>query len=318
MRKLAVYGTPITPTAAVEQLVGASFCVSFFHRAKLRGQLEQLIRLTGEDGMLLVDNGAFSHWRRNQANPGPAYWTAFEAWAYDILRRCPQAVVVAPDAIDAPDTENAALLLDFVSGPIPRERTMPVWHLGDSLEYLAHLLESGYSYLAFGSSGAYRVPGTHAWHRRLGEAFAVVARCCAPGTGNPRPWLHLLRAQACHHLWPFESSDSTNLAQNHARHRNHPGHLRLLAERLEHRLGASCDGCPQHPSPALQAIAAREDALVCEWLASASPAELRSYLDAGVSPVEVRVPDYSARAISDGAVPLRPRETLQCDLFVAA
>ena len=64
MRKLTVYGLPLNPLSALDQLAGASFCVSYGTRDKLNGQLDDAIRLVGEDQILIVDNGAFGMRRR--------------------------------------------------------------------------------------------------------------------------------------------------------------------------------------------------------------------------------------------------------------
>jgi hypothetical protein len=64
MNKLTIYGLPLSPTSALEALSGASFCVSYGTRDKLGKQLDQAIRLVGQgDGVLLVDNGAYSAWK---------------------------------------------------------------------------------------------------------------------------------------------------------------------------------------------------------------------------------------------------------------
>ena len=64
MEKTTVYGLPINPQTILEQLKGCSFCVSYGTKDKLGGQLDDAIRLVGTDGILLLDNGAFSHWQR--------------------------------------------------------------------------------------------------------------------------------------------------------------------------------------------------------------------------------------------------------------
>ena len=62
MEKTSIYGLPLNPMPALEQLRGASFCVSYATRNKLGRQLDQAIDLVGEQGILLVDNGAYSAW----------------------------------------------------------------------------------------------------------------------------------------------------------------------------------------------------------------------------------------------------------------
>jgi len=59
-RRRVVIGTPVTPAELLPSLTGSSFCVSF---AAPR-QLDRCIELVGEEEMLLLDNGAFTHWRQ--------------------------------------------------------------------------------------------------------------------------------------------------------------------------------------------------------------------------------------------------------------
>lgn len=86
MEKITVYGLPLNPMPALEQLKGASFCVSYATRGKLGKQLDQAIRLVGDDALLLVDNGAFSHWQGG-GQMTDDYIEGFEDWAADILAR---------------------------------------------------------------------------------------------------------------------------------------------------------------------------------------------------------------------------------------
>jgi len=49
------------------------------------------------DGMLLLDNGAFTLYGLGESTCSESYVDGFEAWANAILARCPQAVAVIPD-----------------------------------------------------------------------------------------------------------------------------------------------------------------------------------------------------------------------------
>ena len=92
-----LHGLPITPKHLLEQLRGESFCVSFAAPA----QLEKAIELQDPEGMLMLDNGAFSHWR---AGKGAIDREAFFAWANEAQSQCDVAVAVVPDVIGgAPD-----------------------------------------------------------------------------------------------------------------------------------------------------------------------------------------------------------------------
>jgi hypothetical protein len=237
MIKHTIYGLPLNPMPLLDELRGSSFCVSFATRDKLGKQLDQAIELVGEDGILLIDNGAYSMWRgKTKQVFDDATLDAFHAWAWDILDRCPQAVVVLPDVIGGTEQENQALLEKC---GFDMFRSMPVWHMHESIDYLLQLCQD-YNYVAFGSTKDN--PGTDAWNARIAEAFAAIEAWEAD-TGFNRPRIHMMRAQAQAHLYAFDSSDSTNVAVNHGRYRKEGfGHVARLAHRIDARIQMSCDG----------------------------------------------------------------------------
>jgi hypothetical protein len=251
MKKRTVFGLPLNPQHLLAQLVGHSFCVSYWHRNKLGRQLESAIKLVGEDQMLMLDNGAYSAWQSG-ATMDADYWDGFARWAIDIMDRCPQAVMVVPDVIDGDVQANHELACEFMSSlaldhgrVLDRDRCMVVWHLHEPIEYLTHMVEGGWQYIAFGSSGQYARVGTPEWHGRIKEAFAALDELCQPGSGYRRPWIHMMRAQAEFHRYPFDSCDSCNVAVNHNvwRKRN-PGdfHVSRFARVIKTRVDASVSG----------------------------------------------------------------------------
>ena len=247
MKKRVVYGTPLTPAHLIEELAGSSFCVSYWNRKKLGSQLDKIIDIVGDDEILLVDNGAFSAWMSGQEMT-EEYWEGFASWASDILARCPQAVAVVPDVIDGDAVQNDELMHDFMCmdwldnvGPLPTERLMVVWHMHEPVSRLQYLIESGFVYIAIGSSGEYSKPGTDAWTARIEEAFAAIDELVATGA-YARPWIHMMRAQAQAHKFDFDSSDSTNVAVNHCRYKSEgEGHVARFAERVSSKIVESCD-----------------------------------------------------------------------------
>src|SRR5262245_19737891 len=111
MKKTVIHGLPMNPRHLLEQLEGGSFCVSYATRNKLGCQLDQAIRLVGKDGILLVDNGAFTAWKSGvDTMNDESYLNGFADWANAIADRCPQAVLVYPDVIDGTWEENLALI----------------------------------------------------------------------------------------------------------------------------------------------------------------------------------------------------------------
>jgi hypothetical protein len=246
MQKITVYGLPLNPMPALEQLKGASFCVSYATRDKLGKQLDQAIRLVGNDGILLVDNGAFSaHQKGVDTMNDESYLEGFAAWANDILDRCPQAIAVLPDVIGGTEEQNAQLVCETMT-MIDPERSMPVWHMHESLDYLTYLCES-FGYIAFGWSGQYWKVGTPEWHARIQEAFAAIDAWEASGEGAYiRPRIHMMRAQSMGHLYAFDSTDSTNVAVNHGRQRKLGEDLVSFASRIDRRIQASAGAAAEH------------------------------------------------------------------------
>ncbi len=226
MEKLPIFGTPITPAHLLSELAGESFCVSY--ATKRDAEVERIIPIVGE--MLMLDNGAFSAWQKGGEEPFrcQGHLEGFESWALGILERCPAAVAVVPDTITGDTAENRELAL---SSRLPAERAMVVFHMHESDEYLEELLRGPWAYVAIGSSGEYAKPGTADWHCRMAAIMAVIDRVEAE-TGR-RPHVHMMRAQAQHKLYAWDSSDSTNLAVNHCRYKAQgAGYVRRFADRI--------------------------------------------------------------------------------------
>lgn len=251
MKKLTIHGLPITPRAKINELAGGSFCVSFATCSKRT--VDDAIRLVGGDGILMLDNGAYSHWRKGK---GRIDVDKFEAWAKEILARCDNAIAVIPDVIGGTERENDDLInecwLDW-------DRCMVVWHMHESIERLLRLCEN-FNYVAFGSTT--EAPGTDAWHARMREAFAAIDRWEAECEGAYcRPRLHLMRAMAEAHKYPFDSTDSTTVAMTHWRKRNKGKTVACLADRANTRIAASADGIESNHEikrPLLYHVEARE------------------------------------------------------------
>ena len=244
LEKTVVYGLPLNPLSALEQLAGASFCVSYATRIKLGRQLDDAIRLVGQDGILLVDNGAFSMHKQGIDTRDESYQDDYEAWAMQILDRCPQAIAVIPDVIGGTAEENWELCCQSM---LPADRSMPIWHMHEPISYLLHLCES-YGYVGIGSSGDYWQVGTPKWHARMHEAFSAIDQWEATSNGaNIRPRIHMMRAQSMAHLYPIDSSDSTNVAMNHGRYRAEgPGHVGRFARRAAAKIVASAGPAAEH------------------------------------------------------------------------
>ena len=111
---LHYHGTPITPLSALYELRGRNFCVSHARPDDVRRAHE-----IGQSVML--DNGAFSQWRKGTPTDWPAYYAWCERWlAY------PATWAIPPDVIDAPAQMQDALLTEWPHG---KRQAAPVWHL---------------------------------------------------------------------------------------------------------------------------------------------------------------------------------------------
>ena len=221
-----IHGTPITPRAGLEQLAGKSFCVSF---ADAR-DLDSCIRLQDPAGLLMLDNGAFTHWRQGK---GAIDRKAYFAWANAAQARCPVAVAVIPDIIGGDEAANwleAAYAVRQESRYT--ERLMFVWHMNDSLEQLERACRL-FNFVAIGSCAQFDVQRNRAGYlARLRQANATINYVEA--FHGRRPWIHLMRGLA---MFPkairFESADSSNVARNHCRTRGQANHIAAMAARIE-------------------------------------------------------------------------------------
>lgn len=296
MHKYTVYGLPLNPRPALEQLKGASFCVSYATRAKLGKQLDQAIELVGDDQLLLVDNGAYSAWESGTDTMNDeSYLEGFADWANDILERCPQAIAVIPDVIDGSEEQNAQLVNETMCMFDSTERLMPVWHLHESINYLLHLCES-FGYVAFGSTAD--KPGSEKWHARIREAFDAIDRWEVESCGAYiRPRIHMMRAQAYAHLYEFDSSDSTNVAVNHNRQLRKSGeNIAAFAGRVNAKIQASAGHEAEHQikRPLLDHIETANMQTI--WMLEAAGYTVREQLKINTPFADLELPDFLRRA----------------------
>jgi hypothetical protein len=201
---LHYHGTPISPITALYELAGRCFCVSF-------ARPEDIARAHAIGQSVLLDNGAYSLWRRGAATDWPGYY----AWADEWLDH-PTTWAVIPDVIDASELEQDRLLAQWPHGG----RGAPVWHMNESLERLVRLTE-GWPRVCVGSTAQYAIPLSDPWRRRMDAAWNALARA-----HRRLPWVHMLRGMRCAGgPWPFASLDSSDVARNHNRLHNGPGKM---------------------------------------------------------------------------------------------
>jgi hypothetical protein len=223
------HGTPITPAAVLSELAGRCFCVSWAAPANLARCHE-----IGQSVML--DNGAFSIWRRaTRGSPLPARlravaeggWSGYHDWAEPWLEY-PTTWAVIPDAIGGGEEENDALLRHWVERRLPRGA--PVWHMHESIGRLRRLAEA-HERVCIGSSGQFAQVGGERWRRRMDAAMSAIC-----GSGPVPVWLHMLRGMALGGSeYPFASVDSTDIARNHSRERRRGRSAAAMAARWDGR-----------------------------------------------------------------------------------
>ena len=188
------HGTPITPIAELLTLAGRHFCVSHMRPDDVK-------RCHSIGQSVMLDNGAFSKWKRGaQTN-----WEKYYVWSDEWLDY-PTTWAVIPDVIDAGTQEQDALIREWPHG----NKGAPVWHMDEPIHRLLSLCET-WDRVCVGATAEYARVLSSPWCFRMDEAFNQIS--C---TFKRIPNLHMLRGmQLSGKHWPFSSVDSTDVAQNH-------------------------------------------------------------------------------------------------------
>lgn len=205
------HGTPITPMEALYTLAGRHFCVS--HAAP-----QDVARVHSIGQTVMLDNGAFSQWRKGKPTNWPKYYEFCEKWL-----QYPTTWAIPPDVIDAGTQEQDALLREWPHG---KWQAAPVWHMDEPINRLLRLLDAGWNRVCIGSTAEYRNVLSEAWEKRMDETW----NCILQQFGRIPP-IHMLRGmQLSGKRWPFYSVDSTDVAQNHSCPHNN---IRKMANRWD-------------------------------------------------------------------------------------
>ena len=154
----------------------------------------------------LLDNGAFSVWKRG----GTMDVKGYMAWAGQWARHPGFAGAIIPDEIDGDEETNDELIEMWRQAGIT-VHGFPVWHFHESLERLDRLCEQ-WPTVALGSSSKWAHPGTEGWWQRLNTAMEAIC----DKEGRPKTRLHGLRMldPRIFSRIPLASADSTNAAVN--------------------------------------------------------------------------------------------------------
>jgi hypothetical protein len=191
------HGTPITPMSELAKMAGAFFCVSY-------ACPQDVVRCHTIGSGVMLDNGAFSVWKRNMEPDWPGYYRFCERW----LEHWTTWAVI-PDSIDGGVADNDRLLREWPFG----HRGAPVWHLHEPLGRLEGLVAE-WPLVCLGSSGKFSDPRAPEWRARMRMAMDIAC----DERGVPLTRLHMLRGlRFSAGPYPFYSADSTNVAQNHKR-----------------------------------------------------------------------------------------------------
>lgn len=156
---------------------------------------------------VVLDNSAFSLWR---AGGGDVDVAAYHAWVHSVAGHPALDWCLIPDKIDGTEDDNVALVTLWLRMG-SRVKSVPVWHLHESLDWLEYLV-THFQTVAFGSSGDWSTPGTAKWWQRMADAMKVAC----DDHGRPRARLHglrMLNPTIFRHL-PLASADSANAAIN--------------------------------------------------------------------------------------------------------
>jgi len=203
------HGTPISPITALYELSGRNFCVSHARPDDVR-------RVHDIGQSVMLDNGAFSAWKRGHAVDWPKYYEWCDRWLV-----YPTTWAIIPDVIDAGTQEQDALLREWPHG----DRGVPVWHMDEPMDRLLRLCDE-WPRVAIGSTDEFKKVLSPIWCRRIDEAWNEISM-----RHTKLPWIHMLRGMQLSGMeWPFASVDSTDIAQNH--HLPHRG-PRKMADRWD-------------------------------------------------------------------------------------
>lgn len=197
------HGLPMTPVLAMlRSMKGRHAMVSFENP-------EQLPEAAEICQSVALDCGSYSAWRQKK----PYDFEGYKEWCRKWLRHPAVDWCVIPDVIDGTEEDNRKLraqwLLEGWRPPV--EKSVPVWHLHESLEELNYLARA-YPRIALGSSGAYSDPGSDAWWQRMAEIMALLC----DSDGYPIVDIHGMRMldPVLYSHVPFKSADSCNAARN--------------------------------------------------------------------------------------------------------
>lgn len=171
---------------------------------------DQIKKIAAIRCKLVLDNGAFSTWRKAANDNGKEWWRKHWEGYYDFVGEWFSRIewFIIPDVIEGSEQENDELIGQVPEWLMPK--AVPVWHSDESIERLVRLCER-FSRVAIGCCGPHRSIRSSAWKSRMTEAFSAIYV-----ERNLPVKIHGLRMLDGRALsqFPFDSADSTNVATN--------------------------------------------------------------------------------------------------------
>jgi len=171
---------------------------------------DQIKKIAAIRCKLVLDNGAFSTWRKAANDNGKEWWRKHWEGYYDFVGEWFSRIewFIIPDVIEGSEQENDELIGQVPEWLMPK--AVPVWHSDESIERLVRLCER-FSRVAIGCCGPHRSIRSAAWKSRMTEAFRAIYV-----ERNMTVKIHGLRMLDGRALsqFPFDSADSTNVATN--------------------------------------------------------------------------------------------------------
>ena len=171
-------------------------------------QLKQIVNIPCS---LILDNGAFTDWKRDKKANKNRDWDAHWKGYYDKMvgpwfSRIEWFLI--PDKIEGTEEENDALVAAVP--PWLKSKAVPVWHSDESIARFVRLCKE-FPRVAIGCCGESRAIRSKAWVKRMDQAFIAIY-----AARNLKTKIHGLRMLDGRALskYPFDSADSSSVATN--------------------------------------------------------------------------------------------------------
>ena len=128
------YGTPLTPNRVFDEVFkDGRNCLIPFPNPQNLNRAKKLC------GKIIIDNGAFTLWRKG----GEIDWNKYYKWLEEHINDIEFFFI--PDVIDGTEEENDDLIDDYCLRDF--KNGVPIWHINESFERLNRLIDD-FEYIA--------------------------------------------------------------------------------------------------------------------------------------------------------------------------